>query len=595
MKTQLNSKNSGSAIVVVLSITVTVAIIVAVSMEYTATIRRYVQRSQALQSAVAIGDGALESAFSYWRGICRSSTDIPLPTSAFAYPNIPLPTQTQFPNVPGFTAQVAAADLSQAHPPTISNYSVIAVDPELNPIAPAADLIPGMGQGPTSKTFYYLAQADVTLPVLKDHVTAKIRRVLERQEMSPWNYAIFYVDPLEIHPGAPMNVWGWVHTNADLYTAHNYLHFQDKVTYASDWFVGFRNGDPRSPSGSTPETPTNPSYPNNLPPAYDVAHQPFGLDSTLIFSTADINPNNDSYREMIEPPVSGYTDPLSGKRYYDQAGVKILIDGSNAVTIRDGTGALINSGQLYTTFRNAITTNQSIQDNREGASVRLATLDVGAINDKIRDGTLASFNKIVYIADTSAAANGGTPKRGIRLRNGTNMANGGLTIASANPVYIQGDYNTGGNPPSNSGDATHPQVNGYTRKPCAVVADAINILSNAWNDSNSTSDVSARNASNTTINTAFVSGIVPSANNNYSGGAENFPRFLENWSGRIFTYYGSMVELYQSRQSIGRWGLDNVYVPPNRQWFFDTNFQFNAPPGSLLIYSYIKGRWFVSQ
>ncbi len=595
MKTQLNGKNSGSAIVVVLSITVTVAAIVAVSMEYTATIRRYVQRSQALQSAVAIGDGALENAFSYWRGICRSSTDIPLPTSAFADPNIPLPTQAQFPNVPGFTAQVAPADLSQQHPPTISNYSVIAVDPELNPIATGGDLIPGMGQGPTSKTFYYLAQADVTLPVLKDHVTAKIRRVLQRQEMSPWNYAIFYVDPLEIHPGAPMNVWGWVHTNADLYTGHNYLHFQDKVTYASDWFVGFRNGDPRSPTGSTPETPTNPSYPNNLPPAYDVAHQPFGLDSTLIFSTADVNPNNDSYRELIEQPNGAYSDPLGGKRYYDQAGVKILINGSNVVTIKDASGAVVTSGQFYNIFRNAITTNQPIQDNREGASVRLATLDVGAINDKIRDGTLASFNKIIYIADTSAAANGGTPKRGIRLRNGTNMANGGLTVASANPVYIQGDYNTGGNPPSNSGDATHPQVNGYTRQPCAVVADAINILSNAWADSNSASDLSARNASNTTINAAIVSGIVPSSNNNYSGGAENFPRFLENWSGRTFTYYGSMVELYQSRQSIGRWGMDNVYNPPNRQWFFDTNFQFNAPPGSLLIYSYIKGRWFVSQ
>ena len=227
--------------------------------------------------------------------------------------------------------------------------------------------------------------------------------------------------------------------------------------------------------------------------------------------------------------------------------------------------------------------------------MRLATLDVDAINDKIRDGTLASFNKIVYIADTSAAANGGTPKRGIRLRNGNNMADGGLTVASANPVYIQGDYNTGGNPPSNSGNASQPQVSGYTRQPCAVVADAINILSNAWLDSNSASDVSARTASNTTVNTAFVSGIVPSINNNYSGGAENFPRFLENWTGRLFTYYGSMVELYQSRQSIGSWGLDNVYNPPNRQWFFDTNFQFNAPPGSLLIYSYIKGRWFVSQ
>ena len=66
--------------------------------------------------------------------------------------------------------------------------------------------------------------------------------------------------------------------------------------------------------------------------------------------------------------------------------------------------------EFYTTFRNAITTNRSIQDNREGRVWRLATLDVGAINDKIRDGTLASFNKIVYIADTSAAANGGTPQ-----------------------------------------------------------------------------------------------------------------------------------------------------------------------------------------
>jgi hypothetical protein len=97
------------------------------------------------------------------------------------------------------------------------------------------------------------------------------------------------------------------------------------------------------------------------------------------------------------------------------------------------------------------------------------------------------------------------------------------------------------------------------------------------------------------VNAAIVSGIVPSANNYYSGGAENFPRFLENWSGKSLTYYGSMVELYQSRQSIGRWGSANVYNPPNRQWFFDTNFQVNTPPGTLTVYSYTKGRWFLAQ
>ena len=600
MKFRAIRKQAGSAILVVLSVTVTVAVIIAVAMEYTSTIRRHVQRGEALQSAISIADGALESAFCYWRGICRLNTDTPLNTSALTA--IPLPTQAQFANVSGFTASATPADLTLDHPPTLSNFNVIAVDPELNLIGPLATPAPGMGQGPTSNTYYYLAQADVTLPAIKGHVTAKVRRVFEKQQISPWNYAIFYVDPLEIQPGALMNVYGWIHTNGDLYTGHDFLHFLDKVTYASDWFVGFKPGDSRAPNGSSPETPTSPHYPANLPPAYDVSHQPLGLDSSLIFSTLDSNPNNDSYRELVEPSNIAYPDPLQGKRYYDQAGVRILIDSSNAITIKDGSDTTLNAsspnggGQLYTIFKNAITTNQSIQDNREASSVRLATLDVGAINNKINDGTLSAFNKIIYLADTSAGANGATPKRGIRLKNGAIMANGGLTIASANPVYIQGDYNTGGsNPPSNSGDPTKPEVNGYTRQPCAVIADAVNVLSSAWLDGNSSSDVSARDAVNTTVNTAVVAGIVPSANNNYSGGAENFLRFLEDWGGKTFTYYGSMVELYQSRQAIGKWGSDNVYNPPTRQWFFDTNFQFNAPPGSLLVYSYIKGRWFLAQ
>ena len=157
----------------------------------------------------------LQSETVHWKAPFLTGGEFAAQAQIFLSQQARLPTLTflfrhrrSFRMSPGFTAQVAAADLTQAHPPTISNYSVIAVDPELNPIAPAAALIPGMGQGPTSKTFYYLAQADVTLPVLKEHVTAKIRRVLQRQEMSPWNYAIFYVDPLEIHPGAPdERVW----------------------------------------------------------------------------------------------------------------------------------------------------------------------------------------------------------------------------------------------------------------------------------------------------------------------------------------------------------------------------------------------------
>ena len=600
MKLAQRSSKQGSALIVVLSVIVTLSVTVVVAMEYTAMVRHQVQRSEGLQSAIGIGDGVLDHAFGYWREICRGNTDASLHTSSFT--NIPLPTQSQFPNVSGFSAQRAPLNSLLGQVPTVSNFQVIAVDPQMNSVDDASPLVPAIGQSPVTATYAYLGEADVSLPVLDGYVTTKVRRVFQKQQLSPWNWAIFYVDPLEIHPGAAMNVTGWVHSNGTLYTGHNLLTFQSKVTYGTDWVIGFEPGDSRAPGGSAPETPTTPNYPANLPPAYDVAHQPFGLDSTRIFNPADRNPNNDSYHELIEPPNTSYTDPLAGKRYYDQAGVKILINSSNTVTIKDqndnvlGPWSTGNAAALYSTFNDAITTNQTIQDNREGASVRLATLDMGTVSSAIRNGTLGPFNNIIYISDTSASTTGGTPKRGIRLKNGATMPSNGITVASQNPVYIQGDYNTGGsNPPSNSGNYAQPQVTGYTRAPCAVVADAVNILSNSWDDSDSFSSLGSRTASNTTVNTAIVSGIVPSANNNYSGGAENFPRFLEDWSGKSFTYYGSMVELYKSAQSIGKWGSGNVYNPPNRQWFFDTNLQVYTPPGSLPVYSYIKGRWFLAQ
>jgi hypothetical protein len=124
-----------------------------------------------------------------------------------------------------------------------------------------------------------------------------------------------------------------------------------------------------------------------------------------------------------------------------------------------------------------------------------------------------------------------------------------------------------------------------------VIADAVNILSNAWSDSNASAALGSRIAGNTTVNTAIVSGIIQTGGGNYSGGVENFPRFLEDWTNKTFTYYGSMVELFQSKQSVGIWGKANVYGAPVRQWYFDKGFYTNSPPGSLMLYSYIKGRW----
>jgi hypothetical protein len=604
---KINIANSGSSLVVVALTIATLAVIVGVTLDYSSNINRLVQRTTTLQTAVSAADAAVEKLFTNWRAICRATPATPLATNAFSSIALPSSSDLNLPNSGNFAKAGANADLSDEYDAnySVSNVKIVAVDGTLQSLATAATAPPpavGMAQtgvvNTTSASYNYVASADVTLPTLRGNVVAKVRRVFSKQQLSPWNWAIFYVDPLEIHPGAPMTVTGWVNTNSNLYTAHNTLTFADKVTYASDWFINFMPGD-----GQHPETPTNPSWLSNLPPARDLALQPFGMDSTAIFSTTDTNPNNDSYHELIEVPTAGYTDPLVSSRYWDQASVIIKVDAGNNVTIgspnSNGTITVFNSSNpLYQMFNGAITTNQSIQDNRETASIRLVTLDISQLENNTSGLSptykSSAFNGIVYIYDSS---NTPSTRRGVRILNGTKIPSMGLTIASGNPIYIQGNFNTGGNPASNGspGDPTNPQVSGYTRAPCSILADAVNILSASWNDANSSAGTSSRVASNTTVNTAILGGIIPTAapggDGSYSGGAENFPRFLEDWSHAVFTYYGSMVELYNSKQSIGEWGKPNVYVPPTRRWYFDSNFKVKPPPGTLMVYSYMKGQW----
>jgi hypothetical protein len=190
------------------------------------------------------------------------------------------------------------------------------------------------------------------------------------------------------------------------------------------------------------------------------------------------------------------------------------------------------------------------------------------------------------------------------LKNGSTLPSSGMTIVSENPVYIQGDYNTGGNnPPSDTGTFTSPTVSGYSHNAdgspkinAAVYADAINILSGAWNDTNSTGSTSGRIATSTTVNAAFVTGEVPSGNGYYSGGGENFVRFLEDWqkNSTNFTYYGSMIELFNSVTGVGKWqGSGNVYKAPGLHWYYDSNFTSSAPPGNLQIAAYLQQqRWY---
>jgi hypothetical protein len=122
-------------------------------------------------------------------------------------------------------------------------------------------------------------------------------------------------------------------------------------------------------------------------------------------------------------------------------------------------------------------------------------------------------------------------------------------------------------------------TNTSTAEPAALIGDAITVLSVNWNDTNNVTDCPKRAAGNTTVNAAFMAGIVPTktyadGRAGYSGGVENFPRFLESWSGITFTYNGSMVVMYPSLYATNSWERPgkSYYDVPNRVWAFDVNF-----------------------
>jgi hypothetical protein len=86
-----------------------------------------------------------------------------------------------------------------------------------------------------------------------------------------------------------------------------------------------------------------------------------------------------------------------------------------------------------------------------------------------------------------------------------------------------------------------------------------------------------------------------------SGGVNNFPRFLEAWTGQSATIHGSLVagfrSVYQDQGFIAPEGFPTFapgpYRPPVRNWSFDPNFAIpaNQPPGSPSFFVSAIERW----
>jgi hypothetical protein len=190
-------------------------------------------------------------------------------------------------------------------------------------------------------------------------------------------------------------------------------------------------------------------------------------------------------------------------------------------------------------------------------------------------------------------------RRALKLVNGTTITLGncnsgatcGLTVVSENPVYIQGDFNNPGLSTTFGVTGANPTGVGVGT---SVIADAVTLLSDKWNDVNSFAfpygsggavSNGGRAATQTTYQLAIVGGKgIPFANpfgngagpaQDYGtdGGAHNFLRFLEDWTGQTLYYRGSIVTFYYSHQAYGTYKCCvTVYEPPTRGYNFDSNF-----------------------
>lgn len=465
-----------------------------------------------------------------------------------------------------------------------------------------------------------------------------------------FQYAILYNMDLEINPGNTMLVNGRVHANGNIWAtgsgSSNPLIFSSYVEASGQITptCGPNDGQNTGRSGNV-----NFQITQNNPLA--------NANSLLMPIGADNNPA--TVQGLLELPPSGLAAPGSGaysalgQNYpYNEADLiisnsasgtnltviyqspgsasiltKLPPDATNVVTAGSGKSKISVTNTFY-----SFVTNVSFYDYREYSTVKAVQIDVAKLNAwlanttgtggaqyNVRNGgaggnagdkghwinSIYVYNNVPQIGGTPSTA-GQLPA--VRLVNGPQLPPDGLTVATPQPLYVEGNYNVttdGVGFALTLGSTTNNTV------PAGLMGDSITILSTNWNDANNIKGLAlgTRKAADTTINAAALEGIVPSVtdgsgNKHYSGGAENFLRLLEDWSQNsnahngagILTYNGSIVVMFNSKYATNSWQqTGNYYNPPNRQWGFDLNFTQpdKLPPMTPQVRSIVRqnGNW----
>ena len=403
-----------------------------------------------------------------------------------------------------------------------------------------------------------------------------VKQDIQLASIPVFQFAIFYNMDLEINPGPDMTVTGRVHGNANINVQpQSTLTFMSHVTAAGAIIHDKHTNDPLVRDISNSKI----IYKDEHDGSADALTLPIGTNSSP-----------DAVHAIIEIPPTGEsaTSAMGKQRYYNKSDMIVLVSNSTVV-VKSGKVDGFATPIPFSEWKSFLDTNVFFFNKREGKTVKTTQLNVAnlnkwsATNNSLRP-VLGNRNvRSIYIADLRTQT--ALTESGVRVVEGEILPDLGLTVSTPNPLYVQGDFN------ATASDVGKNETK--HAKPASLIGDSINILSTAWNDANSALPVDTRKADDTTINAALLGGIVPSGGGYYSGGVENFPRFLEHWGGRTLTYNGSMVVMFNSKTATAPWGGADVYSPPSRNWAFDLNFldSTKLPPGTPEVRAIIRGEW----
>ena len=374
-----------------------------------------------------------------------------------------------------------------------------------------------------------------------------------------FQFALFFDDDLAFNPGSPMTITGRVHTNADLYANDwphsNPLRFDGVVTavdevYNYDTFQGygggvrqFRDADGNSVAMGSLVSASPDWYTDSLA----------RWDGNLRSGAHGVKPlhlplpDPSHPRVLIEPPeVSDSAAERRVKSAY-KADVFIL----NGVPT-DAAGNVVSTIDPIT-GESAIRPTV-ILDQREGHEMLTLEIDLEKLG---RSPAWPAGGGTVYVAmgqpggtmptwgipfwdgsnwtttawpaawaPYAAHYNGGDTDFAVKLANAEELA-GPLTMATDNPAYVRGNYNTS------------------QKQPTAIIADAVTILSRRWGRKNASGNIpgsqpdddlgysslsmSNRRPLSTTYNFSMMTGMMETTPSGSNGGPQNIMRMLENW------------------------------------------------------------------